>query len=361
MTDVNVDEVLAAAAAILGVGLSAPVDLGGSSRSTVLRATRDDGGTVIVKAQHLGDPEAVSRFAAEAAGLTFTERGPELLGVDRDAAVLVMSDLGTWPCLADVLLGDDPTAATGALLSWALAYGRIARDSLTRADELSELLARYGDTAPNWNDSPWLDERLPKSVDLFDLVGLSPPAGLDEEIAALGEVVRGGPRVFSPGDICPDNNLLTDQGLRVIDFEGAGFHSAYLDAAYVTMPFATCWCVFRLPAEVAERVEHAYWTELTGAEPTAAHRAGTRAAVAVWTLDMLSYLLPRSVDADGPMHPKRRPIATKRQVMRHRLGMAVALLSEAGEFPAVAEACARLLAYTDRWETPALGLYPAFA
>ncbi|GIG70714.1 phosphotransferase [Phytomonospora endophytica] len=361
MTDVNLDGVLATAGAILGTELSDPVDLGGSSRSTVLRVTRADGGTAIVKNQRDRDVEAMSRFAAEAAGLVFAERGPELLGADPDTAVLVMSDLGDWPSLADVLLGEDPNAATETLLAWARTYAGIARDSQTRSGELTALLARYGGTLPNWNDSPWMDERLPRFPALLATVGAEVPAGLGAEIATLGDAVHPGPRVFSPGDICPDNNLLTDKGFRVIDFEGAGFHSAYLDVAYVTMPFATCWCVYRLPGEVAELVERAYWTELTGTGPSAADRAGTRAAVAAWTLDLVAFMLPQILDADAPMHTKRRPISTKRQAVRHRLRLASTRLSEAGEFPAIAEAFARLLAFTDRWETPELGLYPAFA
>jgi hypothetical protein len=57
------------------------------------------------------------------------------------------------------------------------------------------------------------------------------PAGLRADLDAVAALDRDEFRVFSPGDICPDNNLLTPQGLRPIDFEGAGFHSVFLDAS----------------------------------------------------------------------------------------------------------------------------------
>lgn len=204
-------------------------------------------------------------------------------------------------------------------------------------------------------------ERLPVFPRQFDELGIPAPAGLDEEIASLEALTRVGPRVFSPGDICPDNNLLTDEGFRVLDFQSAGYHSAHLDVAYVSMPFATCWCVFRMPADVAARVEDAYWSTLTGGSVTDADRAGIRMATAAWTLDLVRYLLPPAMQADAPMHRTRRPVPSKRQVIRYRLGMVRDELSAAGEFPAIAEACERLLVATEGWGVADVGVYPAFA
>ena len=49
---------------------------------------------------------------------------------------------------------------------------------------------------------------------------------------------------FSPGDTCPGNALVTDGGIRLLDFEGASFRPVFLDAAYFRVPFPTCWCMF---------------------------------------------------------------------------------------------------------------------
>lgn len=57
------ESILRAAARALGGDLSDPVDLGGSTRSTVLRCATADGGSVVVKAYTAG-PTARRAFAA---------------------------------------------------------------------------------------------------------------------------------------------------------------------------------------------------------------------------------------------------------------------------------------------------------
>jgi hypothetical protein len=54
------------------------------------------------------------------------------------------------------------------------------------------------------------------------------PAGLGGELAEVAGAA-GSERyaVFSPGDICPDNIVLSPDGIRFLDFESAGFHSAF--------------------------------------------------------------------------------------------------------------------------------------
>ena len=99
-------ELLAAASAALGEVLSEPADLGGSERSAVLRCRRPDGATVVVKSYKRTAAGAES-FTAEAAGLAFTSEsgtGPRLLAASYQARLVVMSDLGSGPSLADVLL-----------------------------------------------------------------------------------------------------------------------------------------------------------------------------------------------------------------------------------------------------------------
>lgn len=136
-----------------------------------------------------------------------------------------MADLGVAPSLADRLLGSSAAAADRALLDWVFALGRLAATTRGREAELTALLPA---------------------------LGLAPPPGLQDDLdKVLAATAPQRYPVFSPGDICPDNTLLTGHGLQLVDFEGAGYHSVFLDAAYLRMPFATCWCVFRLLAELA--------------------------------------------------------------------------------------------------------------
>ncbi|MCW2930170.1 MAG: hypothetical protein JWM19_1132 [Actinomycetia bacterium] len=157
---------------------------------------------------------------------------------------VVMSDLGRAPSLADALLGTGRDRAAQALLDWADACGRLVVAVAGREPEFTRLRRQYAGGEPDDSSGAGLRERVLGVAERAALAGVAAPDGLAAELAA---VARPDCLVFSPGDICPDNNLLTPAGVRFIDFEESGHHPAFLDAAYLRMPFSTCWCVFRLP------------------------------------------------------------------------------------------------------------------
>ncbi|MGW4561720.1 hypothetical protein ACWEN3_04680 [Streptomyces sp. NPDC004561] len=343
---------------LLGTELSDPVDLGGSRRSTVLRCRTAAGGSVIVKS-YTREPEALRSFTSEAAGLTL-HRTPELLGADPAVPLLVMEDLGAAPTLADVLLADDPKAAAEGLLAWARALGRLAVGSIGGQAEFRRLTARYEAGASSWQDEPWAEQNAAALIPALTGAGITAPPGLAAELARIG--TAGGERypAFTPGDTCPDNNLLTSDGLRLIDFEGSCFQSVFLTAAYSRMPFSSCWCVFRLPEELARETEQAYRAEVVRAYPELADdlvwEAGMRRAVAVWSVDVTVRLLPHTAP-DKPMHRTRRPAPMVRQLLCHRWEMARTL----DDCPALAATADLLLRkYAADWETAPLPSYPAF-
>ena len=176
--------------------------------------------------------------------------------------------------------------------------------------------------------------------------------------------------MFSPGDICPDNNLLTTGGVRFVDYESAGFHPAFLDAAYLRMPFSTCWCVFRLPDGMAARAERVYRELVSAVHPELASDdvwlPGVRLAVAAWSLHAMTYLLDRSLIADMSMIDDGREAPTKRQLLRYRWQQLIAELEPADgaagepELRALGALARQLLARTEHWHVPELPLYPAF-
>jgi hypothetical protein len=362
------DELVAAASAALGRALTHPADLGGSARSMVLRCRDSRGGSVVVKS-YLPTAQGGRDFAAEASGLIFTAAtgvGPRLLAADRAVPLIVMTDLGDAPSLADVLLGDCAEAARSALLGWAAACGQLAARTAGRQGELARLRTAYLDGGGSLGDTHWLADCVRSAAGLAALLDVTPPPGLAGDLAAVAAILEPGAyEVFSPGDICPDNNLLTSSGLRFLDYESAEFHSAFLDAAYLRMPFSTCWCVFRLPGDLAGAAEAAYRAELRGVFPDLAADAGWRPgvlrAVAAWTIHCMSYLLDRSVAADKPMHDSRVPVPTARQLLRYRWQVLGAELDAAGELPALNELARRLLTATEHWQVPDLPLYPAWA
>jgi hypothetical protein len=369
------DAAVAAGSKALGRELSEPVKLTGSARSVVLRCADRAGGTVVVKS-YPGDAEGTTGFALEAAGLAVSAGSglaPRLLAASGGDLTVVMSDLGSGSSLADVLLGDSAADARRTLLDWARACGELSAATSPRAAEFETLKSRYlaGRAELGW--MPRIRRGVLEAGDQLaglaadrvgGMNGVTIPSGLSADVALVADAIFAHPfPVFSPGDICPDNNLLTEAGIRFLDFESADVYSVFLDAAYLRMPFSTCWCVFRLPPDLAAQAESAYRDEVTRIHPELADDAvwqpGVRRAVAAWTLWTMTWLLPRAGAGDeamlpGSVSPRRR------QLMRHRWHVLAAELDGTGDLPAVAELCRELLAATEHWQAAEMPLYPAF-
>jgi hypothetical protein len=63
------------------------------------------------------------------------------------------------------------------------------------------------------------------------------------EIRDLRDGLGGDDRCWAltPGDTCPDNNVLADAGVVLFDFEGAAIRHVAWDAAYLRVPWPRCW------------------------------------------------------------------------------------------------------------------------
>ncbi|HEY2507758.1 MAG TPA: hypothetical protein VGI58_14680 [Streptosporangiaceae bacterium] len=375
----SIASIVAAASGAIGRPLTEPAELaGGHADTAVLRcadAAAGSGHTVVVKA-FPPTGEGASGFAAEAAGLqcaTGTGLSPEFLGADASALVIVMSDLGGGASLADALLADcgERHASPGAtrksaeavLVDWAAACGRLSAVVTPLQSRFAALQASYLAGRPDERHSVTLPQRVLAAAANAARVGVAAPADLAAELEEIaGAAVSDEYAVFSPGDLCPDNNVLTTAGVAFFDFEEAGFGSVFLDAAYIRMPFSTCWCVFRFPPALLAAAEHAYrdhvrlvWPEL--ADDRVWER-GMRRAVTAWTLSSTSWLLRRALAADVPMEPAR-PSPLTRQLMRYRWQATLTDLTGAGEYPAIAALLHALLGATRHWQAPELPLYPA--
>jgi hypothetical protein len=202
------------------------------------------------------------------------------------------------------------------------------------------------------------------AAEMLGWAGVPVPSGLDAEVESLVTFLLADEyQVFSPGDLCPDNDMLTPGGVRLIDFEDACFHSVFLYAAYLRMPFSTCWCVLRLPASVGAALEDTYRAMVARMFPALAEDAvwqpGIRRATAVWTLHAMTYLLDRSLGEDRSMNADVPGAPTARALLRYRWQMLADSLASHGELPALAEAMSGLLAGTSHWQVPPLPVYPA--
>jgi Phosphotransferase enzyme family len=362
-----VDEVVAAASEVLGRVLTGPVVVsGGSGRSMVLRCEDPAGGTVIVK-RYPETGEGPGSFAAEAAGLelaTGSGLSPDLLGASKDRLVVVMADLGPGLSMADVLLGRAATDARAAVLSWAGVCGDLSAMTSGRLAELPGLVTRYSAGPPGTPFPDTLAASVLRAPDRAALLGVIAPAGLAADLATVASSVQSGQfGVFTPGDLCPDNNLLTPAGVRLIDFEAAAVYPVFLDAAYIRMPFSTCWCVFRMPAELSQAAEARYRTAVCAAWPGLADDAvwqpGIRRGIAAWTMNSMSWLLGRALKGDPPLDAERTS-PRARQLIRHRWQVLAGELEAANDLPSLAEFARSLLSATAGWHAGELPLYPAF-
>ncbi|MFD0630561.1 hypothetical protein ACFQ9X_01740 [Catenulispora yoronensis] len=137
----------------------------------------------------------------------------------------------------------------------------------------------------------------------------------------------------------------------------------FLDAAYTRMPFATCWCVFRLPKMFALEAERAYRSEVVAAYPELADdrvwRPGVRLATVALVATMTVFLFDQVREQDRPMNRSRPEVPSKRQILHYRWGTTAAALERAGELPDVAAAFRALLAATGHWNPADLPAYPA--
>ena len=349
------------------VRLVAGAALGGSDRSSVLRArVLTDGGElrVVLKAptgSGLGPvrEEAALRVAARR-GLP----GPvRLLAASADPPLLVLADAGAGPTLADRLLAPDAAAAEAALLRWAGAIGTLqAAGAHAHADFEEELaaLSPFGpppaDTTPDdlAGGAAALARDLPR-------LGVTPPvAALDELRGLCGELVTPASGLV-PGDTCPDNAVDAPDGLVFLDFEAACHRHVAWEGAYLTVPWPTCWCSWRLPDAVVAR-SVARWREALGPTATGPDFAADLDRTTIgWAVLSSAWLLPAALDGDPPPRDPaflhRTP--TRRAAIQHRLSLAGSL--ETPVLPALRALAGEAHAATVRaWGPCELEPAPAF-
>jgi aminoglycoside/choline kinase family phosphotransferase len=245
-------DVLVAAARAIGRTLTASEPLRGSRRTRVFRAAVDGGpGTVIVKT-HL--PGFADRWARESAALTVLRgRGlpvPDLIAVVDEPPLVVLEDVGVGPSLADALLGRSAATATTRLNEWvdALAtlhsatvgdawrFAAALQCDVSTVDSMPSLLAGAADL---------LAAQLPR-------LGIAPTEQALAELLSAAAALAPGAQALTPADACPDNNAATPSGLVLLDFEQATVRHVAWDAAYLILPWPSCWCSWAVPTDLAE-------------------------------------------------------------------------------------------------------------
>ncbi len=360
------------------IQLGDPEDLGGSDRSIVLRVKVASSPfalprTLAVKRYVHPDGatprdswirEAVSYQLFTA--LSAEDRMcPELFAHDGGTNLLVMEDLGRAPTLSEKLHGTDARAAERALLSWARSLGRMHATTAGREADFDALLRRLSPPVtkdPLSIEGPIAINALPGL--LRDHLGLDTgEEAMEGARQALGLLETAGHRAFSPSDSCPDNNLITSRGVRFLDFEGGCVRNMMFDAAYLTVPFPSCWCAYALPAGMAEAMLAAWraevrvmWPDL-GEDAVLLPRLLDAQVFWVWltTWHFLAAPEDRRVGSDGPLdipHQGEVLVARWEELAKAARRCAVAPVAEHAD----SVASALRARFGDR----SLPLYPAF-
>ncbi|CAM2753151.1 phosphotransferase family protein [Skermania piniformis] len=276
------------------VGLTDPVELG-VGRTTVLRVRVMDGAfalprTVIVKqvSDTMPDPRdtparsaflrasAESAFLRETASYLFANAlpkaqrpGPDLLAHDVESRLLILTDLGEQDRLSRLLRTSDERVVANLLMAYAQALGRLHAATVGREADFAALLRRVGarhrigDLA---QQAQLALAELPGA--LHRTLGVSVPDSVTDAVGTAMHLFDGGRfRAFSPFDLCPENVIVNDDGVRFLDYEWGGYRDAMLDLSYAFVPYPRCLCDHRLGTDRAQAMIEAWRAEVVGAWP----------------------------------------------------------------------------------------------
>jgi hypothetical protein len=310
-------------------------------------------------------PDAGEGWVRESAALAAAPPGapvPRLVAASADPPVVVMTDAGTGPSVADALLGDDPAEASTAVERLAAALATLHLSTQGARDAFgAELASRSGGTVPESAMPGFVTDAVSELADFCDELGVRVPAGALPALADLpGRLSVAGPAALTLADACPDNNVRAGDGYILIDFEEAEWRHIAWDVAYLTVPWPSCWCSFRLPAGVTHRALARYRATIAGRLPyagTPAFEHDVALATTGWAFVSVSWFLRAALGEDRPLHEQVAGGPTRRAVILHRLDDA----RNATALPVLAEFAARLRTeLARRWGEVPLELAPAF-
>ena len=360
------EEARAAGAAALqltwpGCSLGEPVQLDGGPRAVVVRCavTGADVSSVVVKL-HVDAPGRESHVREPAGFEVLDGAGvPRLLAVSTTPPGVVLADAGTGGDLADLLLGSDPVAATDGLVAWAEALAELHLSPYAgMGDALRRHATRLRRPVPALDDMPGRCETAAGELpQLLAGLGVTPSNRAVQGLAELCGLLSTDPgaRAVTPADTCPDNNVLTPDGMVLLDLEGAQVRHIAWDVAYLTTPWPSCWCSWRLP-EPAVLSALAAWRDRVPYGRTDPFEDDLRAVTVGWALLTTSWFLPAARDGDhthGDVTPPRRAM------LQHRLGLAAEV--QDSRLLALTALCEQVLqASYDVWGHVPLELAPAF-
>lgn len=368
MANNDADDTLTAVARLLpDADIAATEPIRGSERSAVLRVRAGGPGwdgpeTLIIKRFS----EAGEGWARESSALSSLPGGlpaPRLVASGPEPPLVVMTDAGAGPSVANALLSGTPEEAMAALDGYVDALAAFHLGTLgLREIFRSRLAASSGGSAPETTAPRFVARAAADLGQWCDRLGVPVPDGALETLTGLPDrISASGPSALTPADTCPDNNVRTDDGgYCLIDFEGAQWRPVAWDVAYLTVPWPSCWCSFRFPEAVSDRAVARYRSAVAERLPyvaTEAFGADVAAVTTAWALVSPFWLLRTALEDDPPLHSEIPGTPTRRAVLLHRLADA----RDLSAIPILAELADRLRTeLVRRWGEVPLAYAPAF-
>jgi len=151
----------------------------------------------------------------------------------------------------------------------------------------------------------------------------------------------------------------------LLDFEGAEYRHLAWEAAYLTVPWPSCWCSWRLPESLAARTLTRWQQAIAQAFPgvtTPSFQDDLVRAALGWLFILAGWFLAAALDGDPPPpDPARRHLipTTRRALLQHRQRLSVQ--QETALLPALRELADQTLTATLRqWVTHPLPRARAF-
>lgn len=294
--------------------------------STVLRARADaprwtGPESMIVKRF----PESGTGWARECSALAVVPAdapAPRLIASSADPPLVVMTDAGGGPSVADALLHGTAAEASAALEEFADTLAAFHLSTLGVAESFSTQLAAQSGGPPS--TMPEVAKRAASDLETWCArLGVSVPDGALAELAALPDrIAASGPSTLTLADSCPDNNIRVDGGFVLIDFEEAEWRPVAWDAAYFTVPWPGCWCSFGLPRAIADRTLDRYRSAVAERLPYAATPEFATDVVLTrigWGLMSASWYIGSALGDDPPQHDEAGKTPTRRARILHYL------------------------------------------
>ena len=306
---------------------------------------------------------------------------PHLYGGDKESGVIVLEDLGRGdgPNPYDLLARDNATLAAEGLLEISRLYGLLHASTIGKLEQYHRFLDDLLTVPPaGIFKSPWapFQRRTPCAHEItaaaeryegrFEMLGLSPTVGFQDEIESVVREVEEDPAPFlgfCQGDQnMPNNCVRSGSHLRLFDFESSGFRHVLIEGMPGRLTYG---CTMRIPEPVVAQMTNVYRAELSqkcaeARDDKLFHKAMVDAG-ARWHIFHVLNRLPHALEKDYVRGSDDFPTTLRQQLIAWLEAFAD-LSDEFGYMEALGKSARDVAIYLrSSWpELPELPSYPAF-